>query len=107
MKVLVRLNRPEYYNDVAEEIRLFLGMPEIVLAEENAAPDASAQLQIEAQIRKNGYAYMCSVSCGPETRKSSFLLKSQDALTVKKVEKRQIKLLTFAVIKSYKIKRSM
>ena len=100
MKVIVRMNRPEYFNDVAEEIRLFLGMPEIVLAEENADPDLSAQIQIDVMIRKTGFAYMCSVSCGAKTLKSSFLLKAQDTLTIKKVEKRQIKLLTYTVMKS-------
>ena len=100
MRIIVRMNRPEYFNDVAEEIRLFLGLSDVEFAEEGAAPDPSAQIQIDAYLRKSGYAYICSVSCGATSLKSSFLLKAQDSLTIKKVEKRQIKLLTYSVLKS-------
>ena len=50
--IAIQTNRPEYRNDIAEEIRLFLGLSEIVLLEE--IDPASAELIFDLQLVQNG-----------------------------------------------------
>ena len=45
--VVLKTNRPEYRNDIAEEIRLFLGLVDIV---ENADDPASVEMELTVAL---------------------------------------------------------
>ena len=96
--IAISTNRNEYRNDIAEEIRLFLGMSEIVLLEE--IDPASAELIFDLQLVQNGYHYAAFAKVNDLEQKEEFTL-SQDAssLEKKKLEKRALKLACYHLLK--------
>ncbi len=94
----LRLNRPAYWNDVAEEIRLFLGLSEIVPAEEDGA-EAYDPL-FELTLEDDGGAYRVLARAGGQTGQMRFTLPADaSALLVKKLEKRYLKLTCYDLLK--------
>lgn len=96
--IAIRTNRIEYRNDIAEEIRLFSGLSEIVLFEE-IDPDA-AELVFDFQLDRKGGSYRLHSSVGDLTDEDAFELPPRaNALTVKRLEKRAIKLACYRLLK--------
>ena len=84
--IAINTNRPEYRNDIAEEIRLFLGLSEIVLLDE--INPADAELIFDLQLTRNGTKYELAAKAGTCDDRSAFALpENATALTVKKLEK--------------------
>ena len=96
--IAISTNRTEYRNDIAEEIRLFLGLSEIVLLEE--IDPASAELIFDLQLVQNGYHYTGFAKVNDLEQREEFTL-SQDAspLEKKKLEKRALKLACYHLFK--------
>lgn len=99
--VIVCLNRPEYRNDVAEEIRLFLGLVEIVFVD--AESEISRQQNVEGTLvltlLRDRLQGTVEGSMGEERVKSSFTIPDEQPLTIKKHEKRNLKLTAFTLLK--------
>ena len=96
--IAISTNRNEYRNDIAEEIRLFLGLSEIVLLEE--IDPASAELIFDLQLVQDGYHYTAFAKVNDLEHKEEFTL-SEDAssLEKKKLEKRALKLACYHLLK--------
>jgi oxygen-independent coproporphyrinogen-3 oxidase len=94
----LRTNRPEYRNDIAEEIRLFLGLTEIELSDgEN---DDNFELIFELTLSKDGEKYLLFASAGPHSTFEAFTIPADvSALMVKKIEKRKLKLACYQLLK--------
>jgi len=87
----LRLNRTEYFNDAAEEIRLFLGMAEIrrLEGEDEESFDMIVELSL---VRGEGRAF-AAARAGEVTASDAMELPADaDGLRVKKIEKRGLKL---------------
>ena len=96
--IAISTNRPEYRNDIAEEIRLFLGLSEIVLLDE--INPADAELIFDLQLKKIGTKYGLAAKAGACEDRSAFALpENATALTVKKLEKRALKLACYRILK--------
>ncbi|MEA4870740.1 Oxygen-independent coproporphyrinogen-III oxidase-like protein HemZ [bioreactor metagenome] len=96
--IAIRTNRTEYRNDIAEEIRLFLGLAEITLYEE--INPADAELVFTLMLEKYGRRYQLSADAGDYVETDAFELPDQaDALTTKKLEKRALKLACYRLLK--------
>lgn len=94
----VSTNRPEYRNDIAEEIRLFLGLTEIVPAE--GLPYESFEIAFDLQLEKNGNKYELRAHAGGFSVYDSFELPTDaSALLTKKIEKRKLKLACYKLLK--------
>jgi len=94
----LRTNRPEYRNDIAEEIRLFLGLTEIELSDgEN---DDNFELIFELTLSKEDEKHLLSASAGPHCIFEVFSIPAEaSALLIKKVEKRKLKLACYQLLK--------
>ncbi len=96
--IAIRTNRPEYRNDIAEEIRLFLGLTEIALYEKTDAEQV--ELIFDIQLDCAADQYKLDASAGNAMYSDAFLLpESATALEVKRVEKRRIKLACYDLLK--------
>lgn len=96
--IAISTNRPEYRNDIAEEIRLFLGLAEIVLLEE--IDPANAELVFELQLTRENNRYTLAAKAGTVTEQDSFDLPANASkLLVKKLEKRALKLACYRLLK--------
>jgi len=96
--IAIETNRPEYRNDIAEEIRLFLGLTEIVLLEETET--VQAELVFDVQLDNAGSSYTLSASAGNFFIKDKFdLPNGASALVRKRIEKRRIKLACYDLLK--------
>ena len=96
--IAISTNRTEYRNDIAEEIRLFLGLSEIVLLEE--IDPASAELIFDLQLVQNGYHYTAFAIVNDLEQKEEFTLsENASALEKKKLEKRALKLACYHLLK--------
>lgn len=96
--IAIRTNRTEYRNDIAEEIRLFLGFVEISLYEEILPAQTECIFDIE--LTRNGAHYELAAGAGGFMTRDSFALAANaSALTVKKLEKRAIKLACYRLLK--------
>jgi len=96
--IAISTNRTEYRNDIAEEIRLFLGLSEIVLLEE--IDPASAELIFDLQLVQDGLHYTAFAKANDLEQTEEFTL-SDDAsfLEKKKLEKRALKLACYHLLK--------
>ena len=93
-------NRPEYRNDIAEEIMLFLGIVETALfASEADAQAADCELIVSVRLARDGRAYTLYAAAGGEAYGETFSVESDAPLAVKKQEKRRIKLAVFALMR--------
>ena len=96
--IAISTNRTEYRNDIAEEIRLFLGLSEIVLLEE--IDPASSELIFDLQLVQNGYHYTASAKVNDLEQREEFTLsENASALEKKKLEKRALKLACYHLLK--------
>jgi len=96
--IAISTNRTEYRNDIAEEIRLFLGLSEIVLLEE--IDPVSAELIFDLQLIQNGFHYTAVAKINNLEQKEEFDLAENDtALEKKKLEKRALKLACYHLLK--------
>ena len=96
--IAISTNRTEYRNDIAEEIRLFLGLAEIVLLEE--IDPAAAEIAFDLQLVQDGQHYTAFAKANDFECKEEFdLSKNATALEKKKLEKRALKLACFHLLK--------
>jgi len=96
--IAISTNRTEYRNDIAEEIRLFLGLSEIALLEEIDA--ASAELIFDLQLVQNGLHYSAYAKSNDLVQTEEFdLAENASALEKKKLEKRALKLACYHLLK--------
>lgn len=96
--IAVKTNRTEFRNDIAEEIRLFLGFVEIQLLEE--IDPSQAELIFEIHLDCDGVCRTLRARVGDFETGDSFVLPADaSALTIKKLEKRAVKLACFRLLK--------
>ncbi|MEZ4508537.1 MAG: coproporphyrinogen dehydrogenase HemZ [Eubacteriales bacterium] len=96
--IAISTNRTEYRNDIAEEIRLFLGLSEIVLLEETEP--SSAELIFDLQLVQNGLHYTAFAKANDLEQTEEFdLSENATALEKKKLEKRALKLACYHLLK--------
>ncbi len=96
--IAIATNRTEYRNDIAEEIRLFLGLAEIVLLEE--IDPASAERIFEVTLLQQGTRYTAVAKSDDLEAVESFeLSKTVSNLEQKKREKRALKLACYHLLK--------
>ena len=89
------LNRPEYANDVAEEIRLFLGFVTLTVN----APEDGADWTMRLTLTHTGAAYRVEGSLDGEAYAAAFTVEGDAPLLRKKHEKRQLKLAAYTLLK--------
>jgi len=94
----IRTNRIDYRNDIAEEIRLFSGLSEIVLYEE--IEPGLAELVFDLQLIRDQDKYTLLSSAGGFSAEETFVV-PPDASTLerKKMEKRALKLACYRLLK--------
>ena len=96
--IAISTNRTEYRNDIAEEIRLFLGLSEIVLLEE--IDPASAELIFDLQLEQIGNQYTAFAKVNDLEQIEEFTLSADaSSLEKKKLEKRALKLACYHLLK--------
>ncbi len=96
--IAISTNRTGYRNDIAEEIRLFLGLSEIGLLEE--IDPYSVDLVFHLQMDSQGGEYSVCGEAGAFQESEVFSLpEGANALVIKKLEKRVIKLVTYRLLK--------
>ncbi len=96
--VILCTNRPEYRNDVAEEIRLFLGLSEIGLQSEDTSSVGGDAFT--ANLTRNGESCLAYAETRGQTETRAFFVPSDATpLLRKKLEKRNLKLACFAVLR--------
>ena len=94
--ILLETNRPEYRNDIAEEIRLFFGQTEIVLAgEENGG---QPELSISVQLAAAPGCATATAKCSGAMQSETIAFDGADHLTVKRFEKRVVKIAVFRLL---------
>jgi oxygen-independent coproporphyrinogen-3 oxidase len=96
--IAISTNRTEYRNDIAEEIRLFLGLAEIVLLEE--IDPIAAELVFDLQLVQDGLHYTAFAKVNDLECKEEFVLaENASILLKKKLEKRALKLACYHLLK--------
>ena len=96
--IAIRTNRIEYRNDIAEEIRLFLGLSEIRLSEEIGQD--KAELVFDLQLVSEGIHYSLAACAGKFSVQDAFDLPQEvSPLAIKKLEKRALKLASYRLLK--------
>jgi len=96
--IAISTNRTEYRNDIAEEIRLFLGLSEIVLLEE--IDSASAEIVFYLTLVQEGLHYTAHAKANDLEQTETFdLAENATALEKKKLEKRALKLACYHLLK--------
>ncbi len=104
--VTLHTNRKEYRNDIAEEIMLFLGIVEMIVQEPEEPLPCECTLGVTVLLTGDGDRRSLSASAEKITKKTSaslqtdFTLEEQTPLAIKKIEKRQIKLAVFRLLKN-------
>ncbi len=90
-------NRPEYANDIAEEIRLFLGFADILLNDPAAEAEWTMRLMLEQDDAPN---YRIDGTLDDDAYTAHFVIEDDASdLARKKDEKRQLKLAAYALLK--------
>ena len=96
--IAISIDRTEYRNDIAEEIRLFLGLVEIALLEE--IDPASAEIIFDLRLVQDGQHYTASaIAKELECRETFDLSADASPLEKKKLEKRALKLACYHLLK--------
>ena len=96
--IAIATNRSEYRNDIAEEIRLFLGLADIVLVEE--IDPSSAEIVFDLQLVQEGLHYTAFARANAlESIETFDLSENATALEKKKLEKRALKLACYHLLK--------
>lgn len=94
MIVALKTNRPEYRNDIAEEIRLFLGPAEIV----EAAEGASYIFTVTLETRDDRFFARAAALNGP-CATAETAVEGTDRLERKRQEKRALKIAAFRLLR--------
>ena len=96
--IAISTNRTEYRNDIAEEIRLFLGLAEIVLLEE--IDPSSAELIFDLQLVQDDRRFSVFAKVNNLEETETFILsENASPLEKKKLEKRALKLACYHLLK--------
>lgn len=96
--IAISTNRTEYRNDIAEEIRLFLGLAEIVLLEE--VDPASAEMIFDLQLVQDDRRFSVFAKVKNLEETETFILsENASPLKKKKLEKRALKLACYHLLK--------
>ena len=96
--IAISTNKTEYRNDIAEEIRLFLGLAEIGLLEE--MEPSTAELVFEVRLDQSGQDDTATARSADLTETISLKLEENaSALEKKKLEKRAMKLACYHLLK--------
>ena len=96
--IAISTNRTEYRNDIAEEIRLFLGLSEIVLLEE--IDSNSVEIVFYLTLIQDGLHHTAFAKANDLEQTEAFDLdESATALEKKKLEKRALKLACYHLLK--------
>ena len=96
--IAISTTRTEYRNDIAEEIRLFLGLAEIVLLEE--IDPSSAELIFDLQLVQDDEKFSVSAKVENLDETETFILsENASPLEKKKLEKRALKLACYHLLK--------
>jgi oxygen-independent coproporphyrinogen-3 oxidase len=96
--IAISTNRTEYRNDIAEEIRLFLGLAEIGLLEE--MEPSSIEMVFEIKLLQEESRYSALAVSGELQETNEFVLpETATALEKKKLEKRALKLACYHLLK--------
>ena len=96
--IALSTNRTEYRNDIAEEIRLFLGLAEIVLLEE--IDPASAEMIFNLHLVQNDRSFTAIARAKDLEEIETFTLsENASPLEKKKLEKRALKLACYHLLK--------
>ena len=96
--IAISTNRTDFRNDIAEEIRLFLGSGEIVLLEE--VDPASVELIFYLTLVQDGLQYTAFAKANDlEETEDVILSENASALEKKKLEKRALKLACYHLLK--------
>lgn len=96
--VVLKTNRPEYRNDIAEEIRLFLGLVDIV---ENADDPVSVELELTVALFERDGLFFAEASTADGRRYTTQAdLPQQRRLEEKRQEKRAIKIAVFRLLRA-------
>ena len=96
--IAISTNRTEYRNDIAEEIRLFLGLAEIVLLEE--IDPSSAELIFDLQLAQDNEKISVFAKVKNLEETETFILsENASPLKKKKLEKRALKLACYHLLK--------
>ena len=99
--VAIRTNRPEYRNDIAEEIMLFLGMVETALLAPDEPESHDVQLCVTIMLTRLGdKGRRLRASAGEAALERNFLIEDGTLLGVKKMEKRQVKLAVYELMRA-------
>lgn len=101
--ILVRTNRPEYMNDIAEELRLHIAEAQVVPCEGCQYPqDGDIMLSAMSDRREDGF-YAKTELCAPQgTFEYSYFSPFSEGseLEAKRVEKRALKISVFRAMKN-------
>ncbi len=87
-------NRKEYANDIAEEIRLFLGFADVSLSE-----PSGDEMTVNVQLSESDGLYTVCASAGSERYTDRFEIPESSPLMKKKLEKRHIKLAAYHLMR--------
>ncbi len=99
--VIICTNRPEYRNDIAEEIMLFLGFVETVLLAPDEPEPCDAQLHVNVTLTPvENKSRRLRASAGKAALMRDFFIQDGTPLGVKKMEKRQIKLVVYDLMRA-------
>ena len=93
MNVSLRTNRPEYWNEIAEEVRLFCGVSEVAEACEPA--DLSLAVTLE---ERDGAFFACAQEAGGRTASATTRPEAPGALERKRQQKRALKTAAFRLL---------
>lgn len=94
MIVALQTNRPEYRNDIAEEIRLFLGPAEIVEVAEGAAYTFTVTLEA-----RDDRFFACAAALNGPCATAETAMEGTDRLERKRQEKRALKIAAFRLLR--------
>ena len=96
--IAISTNRTEYRNDIAEEIRLFLGLADIALLEEIDL--STAELIFDLQLVQDDEKFSVSAKVKNLEETETFILsENASPLEKKKLEKRALKLACYHLLK--------
>ncbi|MDO4494059.1 MAG: coproporphyrinogen dehydrogenase HemZ [Clostridia bacterium] len=96
--IFIQTNRPQYLNDIGEEVRLFCGKTEILPLTEDSRPEEDC-LTIVAEVSQEE-ARICAFAEASGIREASgFPCDDFSPLNVKRLEKRAVKVCVFRVLK--------
>ena len=99
--ILLKLNRPEYFNDICDEIRLFYPADKVRCETDVSADETDRILTVEiTTLPEESITRAKAVMDGLKTEQCSALLE-KDHLYVKRIEKRNAKICVFRLLSRF------